>query len=106
MTETLNITKERVLEAAGKCETAKATLKVLFPEIFEVSDPKYYEVWKLKGRAYHSVRIPNGHLGGGLWVHVGPMQSYGYDNFQTYEGEYKIADSLEDYYCRKFKSEF
>ena len=32
---TLNITKEKVLEAASKCSTAKATLQVLFPEAFE-----------------------------------------------------------------------
>jgi hypothetical protein len=31
----LVITKEKVLEAASKCSTAKATLKVLFPEAFE-----------------------------------------------------------------------
>ena len=31
---TLIITKERVLEAASKCSTAKETLKTLFPEAF------------------------------------------------------------------------
>ncbi len=31
----LEITKEKVLEAASKCSTAKATLKTLFPEVFE-----------------------------------------------------------------------
>lgn len=31
----LEITKEKVLEAASKCETAKQTLKTLFPEVFE-----------------------------------------------------------------------
>lgn len=30
----LKITKEKVLEAASKCETAKQTLKTLFPEVF------------------------------------------------------------------------
>lgn len=30
----LEITKERVLEAASKCSTAKATLTTLFPEAF------------------------------------------------------------------------
>jgi hypothetical protein len=34
MTE-LKITKERILEAASKCSTAKETLKTLFPEAFE-----------------------------------------------------------------------
>lgn len=31
----LEITKEKVLEAAEKCESAKETLKTLFPEVFE-----------------------------------------------------------------------
>jgi hypothetical protein len=29
------VTKDRILEAASKCSTAKATLEVLFPEAFE-----------------------------------------------------------------------
>jgi len=33
--ENLTITKERVLQAAAKCSTAKATLETLFPEAFE-----------------------------------------------------------------------
>ena len=37
----LNITKERILEAAAKCSTAKQTLQVLFPEAFEVPKPVY-----------------------------------------------------------------
>lgn len=34
----LKITKEKVLEAAAKCSTAKATLETLFPEAFEHED--------------------------------------------------------------------
>lgn len=30
----LKITKERILEAASRCSTAKQTLKILFPEAF------------------------------------------------------------------------
>jgi len=37
-TMNLSITKERILEAATKCSTAKQTLQVLFPEAFEVSE--------------------------------------------------------------------
>lgn len=33
--EKLTITKDKVLEAASKCDTAKQTLKILFPEVFE-----------------------------------------------------------------------
>lgn len=39
----LQITKERVLEAASKCEIAKQTLKNLFPDVF-----KEEEFWELK----------------------------------------------------------
>lgn len=38
----LEISKERVLEAASKCSTAKETLKTLFPEVFEEED-KYFD---------------------------------------------------------------
>lgn len=37
----LEITKERILEAASKCSTAKETLKTLFPEVFE--EEKYFD---------------------------------------------------------------
>jgi hypothetical protein len=41
----LEITAEKVLEAASKCETAKATLKTLFPEVFVATT----EIKELKG---------------------------------------------------------
>lgn len=44
MTE-LKITKEKVLEAAAKCSTAKATLQTLFPEVFK--EEKYFDLTKL-----------------------------------------------------------
>jgi hypothetical protein len=34
----ITITRERILEAAAKCTDAKATLKILFPEVFVVED--------------------------------------------------------------------
>jgi hypothetical protein len=34
MSEQLTITKEKVLEAAAKCSTAKEVLKTIFPEVF------------------------------------------------------------------------
>jgi len=40
----LKITKEKVLEAASKCSTAKATLETLFPECFV--DDKYVDLMK------------------------------------------------------------
>ena len=36
----LEITKEKVLEAASKCSQAKETLKTLFPEVFEDEKPE------------------------------------------------------------------
>jgi hypothetical protein len=38
--EELKITKDKIIEAANKCSTAKQTLKILFPEAFE---EEYYE---------------------------------------------------------------
>ena len=43
MNESLTTTKERVLEAAMQCNDAKATLKILFPEVFEEGEEK--QVW-------------------------------------------------------------
>ena len=37
--KSLTVTKERVLEAASKCSTAKATLQLLFPEAFKPDYP-------------------------------------------------------------------
>lgn len=37
----LNITKERVIEAANSCPTAKTVLKILFPEAFEPEASTY-----------------------------------------------------------------
>jgi len=38
----VEITKDRILEAASKCSTAKETLKTLFPEVFK--DDKYFKL--------------------------------------------------------------
>jgi len=43
MNNDLKISKERVLEAASKCSTAKETLKTLFPEAFK-EENKYFEL--------------------------------------------------------------
>lgn len=42
MSDTLTITKEKVLEAASKCSTAKEVLKTIFPEVFE--DNRYFNL--------------------------------------------------------------
>ena len=51
MSTELKITKEAVLAAAAKCNTAKETLKTLFPEVFE-STPIVPSDW--------IIRHPNG----------------------------------------------
>jgi len=44
----LKITKEKVLEAASKCSTAKATLETLFPECFGIEyDSKKVEALRI-----------------------------------------------------------
>lgn len=46
MNNELKISKERVLEAASKCSTAKQTLETLFPEVFE-EESKYFDLTAL-----------------------------------------------------------
>ena len=48
----LEITKEKVLEAAEKCSQAKETLKTLFPEVFE--DDKYFDLGKPYEKIYEN----------------------------------------------------
>ena len=47
----LKITKEKVLEAASKCSTAKATLITLFPECFvdDLKIPKFEPIKTASG---------------------------------------------------------
>jgi hypothetical protein len=40
------ITKEKILEAASNCNTAKETLKIMFPEAFEEEDSKPAMLYK------------------------------------------------------------
>ena len=49
----LEITKEKVLEAAEKCSQAKETLKTLFPEVFE--DDKYFNLGEPYEKIYRKV---------------------------------------------------
>lgn len=84
----LEITKERILEAASKCSTAKETLKTLFPEVFE--DDKYFY---FSSTMFHVNNLPKGFQG--LELRVGgeynlkgfylPSQH----NWQIVEDEFK-----------------
>ncbi len=57
--EDLKITKEKVREAAAKCSTAAATLKTLFPEVFEKKDEPLKIASSLAGIA-HGVYVGTG----------------------------------------------
>lgn len=48
----LTVTRERILEAAARCPTAKETLKTLFPAVFE--DDKYYNLSEQKNESFFS----------------------------------------------------
>jgi len=50
--EDFKITKDRILAAAAKCGTAKATLETLFPEAFKSESvlPEHIEVMGINGR--------------------------------------------------------
>lgn len=54
----LEITKERILEAASKCSTAKETLKTLFPEVFD--EDKYVDLSPavLEGGNFDTTKLP------------------------------------------------
>lgn len=57
----LQITKEKVLEAAAKCSTAKETLKVLFPEVFE--EEKLVEIGDIRrGAGQYEYYLKGGEL--------------------------------------------
>lgn len=51
------ITKDRVLEAASKCPTAKETLKVLFPEFF--MEDKSVQISKLPNKYNYFESLDN-----------------------------------------------
>jgi len=53
----LTISKERVLEAASKCTTAKRTLEIMFPEAFE-EQVRYFRsgtIFQIKQRFFESL---------------------------------------------------
>lgn len=51
----LKITKEKILEAASKCSTAKEILKTLFPEVFE--NNKYFDLDRLETSELKNIGI-------------------------------------------------
>jgi len=60
----LEITKEKVLEAASKCSQAKETLKTLFPEVFEDEKVKItYEIDGVKINGKTAITTEDGAFG-------------------------------------------
>lgn len=55
----LEITKEKILEAASKCSVAKETLKTLFPEVFE--DDRYLDLNSFLTPGYRCILDSDGH---------------------------------------------
>lgn len=60
----LKITKEKVLEAASKCSTAKQTLQLMFPEVFEMllvsKDTTSNELYVAKVGEDIAIHVANG----------------------------------------------
>jgi len=53
----LKVTKDKVLEAASKCSTAKETLKTLFPEAFIETGFEKLNMDGLQPIFYHSMKV-------------------------------------------------
>src|SRR5690606_17465282 len=66
----LEISKERVLEAASKCSTAKETLKTLFPEVFKKED-KYFDFSDMPPVFLRGLKLPKGFDHGCIEIRVG-----------------------------------
>ena len=69
----LEITKEKVLEAAEKCSQAKETLKTLFPECFENKLPRFSTDVNIKidgSRGIENRLVSSGDYNSNvLWLH-------------------------------------
>jgi hypothetical protein len=77
----LEITKEKVLEAASKCSEAKEILKTLFPEVFEEERPMF------KKDVGIGDYLANDKNGNGVIKIGSGMNTFGY-----IEGEYFFLD--------------
>lgn len=80
----LKITKERILEAASKCSTAKATLETLFPEVFE--EEGKYAIQANINNAYYNDHLQRFCQGVGLcnWaMQIAERSAGGDDKFRS-----------------------
>lgn len=86
----LQITKEKVLEAASKCSTAKETLKTLFPEVFkmEFNKDKIYAFKHIYDNIY---KLHRGVDGIYKWLSLG-------SSFRQWNNDYKSGEeALESF---------
>jgi hypothetical protein len=90
----LEITKERVLEAASKCDTAKQTLKTLFPEIFKEEEE---ELWELKTRADNEIYFQN--------TLTKKVFQVG-DDVTIKDSDFRFGDSVRNHQIKGFSFQF
>ena len=105
----IKLTKEAILRAADKCPTAKAVLKELAPECFEKENPEL-----IKGHVY---KITKGSCVGDYfaWMSRPTGEYFASDIGSTYCGNYyssapydnyvHVANSIEEYFRKKFAGE-
>lgn len=101
----VEITKERILEAASKCSTAKATLMTLFPEVFE--NEKTYSIgdWfqnkGTMGGKYILVRVDDNKV-----VLSSVSDGNPWSNIVEVSNRYKINQQEFDTICSSGKGKF
>lgn len=94
----LEITKERILEAASKCSTAKQTLQVLFPEAFKQSYPlEVGDVYVHLNGKHLPILILRAHHNQDAYVCFGTTQDLCYSNgeFQNLLTKAQVQTYLE-----------
>lgn len=89
----LKITKEKVLEAASKCSTAKETLKTLFPDVFEEESKKEKE--EIDRQIWDQIANKLAHFTSSL-VDIKPLTSYEYRFLRDKLGNTSISGLIID----------
>lgn len=94
----LTITKEKVLEAASKCSTAKSVLEVMFPEVFKQgNEPLFKDGDVLSANSYSGpIMIAVGCAPTGLEYKCLLVDSDYKASVMSYEGYELIKFELND----------
>ena len=90
MSDELKITKEKVIEAANSCPTAKAVLEKMFPEVFSSPMPLTGEVHKTK----HGPAVFVDGQDFPAWIYM----DGGWDKHFDVPSQGKLADNIEKYH--------